>query len=212
MGAMYYKDRVEAGKSLAELLKGYKGQDIIIYALPRGGVVIAGEIAQVLDCPLDLVITRKIPHPYSPEYAIGAVSESGEIIVNPDESHFAGETWFKERVENEMREAKRRRKAYMRGESRQSAKNRIVIIADDGVATGQSIILAAREIKKDNPQKIIIAVPVSPLDTAGRIMKECDEFVCPHVEEFFIGAVGAYYKNFDQVDDAEVIEILKKFI
>src|SRR3989344_210851 len=155
MGAMYYKDRVEAGKSLAELLKGYKGQDIIIYALPRGGVVIAGEIAQVLDCPLDLVITRKIPHPYSPEYAIGAVSESGEIIVNPDESHFAGETWFKERVENEMREAKRRRKAYMRGESRQSAKNRIVIIADDGVATGQSIILAAREIKKDNPQKII---------------------------------------------------------
>ena len=181
-----------------------------MYALPRGGVVVAAEIARELDLPLELVITRKVGHPDNPEYAIAAVTESGEVLANPQEKMFISESWFDDEVERQKTEAGHRRERYLGSRARISAKGKNAIIVDDGVATGLSLILAIREIKKDVPWKTIVAVPVSPASTAVDIKRECDEFFCPIVDENYLGAVGAYYEDFGEVSEDEVRSLLVK--
>ncbi len=206
---MQFQDRNEAGQKLGELLqKKYGGKDVVIYALPRGGVVLGAEIARMLRAPLDLVIPRKIGHPMSPEYAIAAVTEHGEIVANEEEISSVDKKWLGHAVQKEIKEAKRRRELYCGGRAPISPKGKTAIIVDDGIATGLTMRAAIADIKKQNPAKIIVVVPVAPKDTAEEIRKEVDDFVALDIPEVYAGAVGAYYTNFDQVSDEEVKKLL----
>lgn len=208
---MRFRDREEAGKKLAEALARLKGKDAIVYALPRGGVVVAAEIAKKLEAPLDIVITRKIGYPFNPEFAIGAVAESGEAIWNEEETAAISRNWLESEVKKERTEAARRRELYLKGKEPVSAKGKIAVLVDDGVATGLTMILAVRELKKHNPAKIIVAVPVAPRDFIELLKKEGGtELVALSIPENYLGAVGAYYENFWQVEDDEVIALLNE--
>lgn len=208
---MTFKDRKEAGKRLAEKLKGFKNAEAIIYALPRGGVIVGNEIAKALNLPLDLVISRKIGHQFNPEYAICAIAENGHSVCNEKEEMEANPEWLKERFKEERKEAARRRKVYLKNRPSISPKNKIAIIVDDGIATGLTIRAAIKEIKNQNPSKIILAIPVAPFDTIARIKSTVDEVVALEIDDNFSGAVGEYYKNFSQVEDNEVIKIMENY-
>lgn len=193
---------------LADKLLSYKGPDTVVYALPRGGVIVAKEVARILEAPLDLLIVRKIGHPLNPEYAIAAIAEYGEFVMNPSETRMIGEEWFQTEIERQREEAARRREVYTKDHDRISAKDKTAIIVDDGLATGLSMLAAIREIKKQVPLRIVVAVPVAPPDVAEKIAQEVDDFVAISIPDIFLGAIGAYYENFGQVSDQEVIDAL----
>ena len=204
---MRFENREEAGKKLAEKLERFNGEGVVVLALPRGGVVLGYEIAKHLGAPLDLIITRKIGHPTSPEYAICAVAEDGHMLCNEEERSRIDKEWFNKTVAEEQEEAERRRKLYLKGK-KQNLKGKTVIIVDDGIATGLTLRLAIEEVKHENPAKIIVAVPVSPKDVADEIEKSVDKFIALQIPEVYLGAVGAYYNSFEQVSDEEVVRLL----
>jgi len=206
-----FKDRKEAGEKLAFKLKDYKGKDAVIYALPRGGIVVADEIAKVLNCPLDILVSRKIGHPFSPEYAIGAIAPDGHSIFNEKEKKEIEPKELEKIVNKEIAEAQRRDTAYLGGRKHIGAKDKIAIIVDDGIATGLTMKLAVKEIKHQNPKKIVIVVPVLPKDAAVSLRKEVDEVVSILEDENYLGAVGSYYEYFPQVEDNEVIKIMEEY-
>lgn len=205
---MRFKDRAEAGKRLAEALRKYKEEDAVVYALPRGGVVLGYEIAKELKAPLDLVITRKIGYPGNEECAVCAVAEDGHMICDSSAAALLDQEWLKSQAEREMLEARRRREVYLKGRVHLLADERTAIIVDDGVATGLTIILAIREIRHQNPKKIVVAVPVASTDASDKIREEADELVALEVPLYF-QAVGAYYQNFPQLEDDEVIRLME---
>lgn len=210
---MYFKNRMQAGQLLAEKLKKYIDKDVIVYAIPRGGVVVAVEIAKNLRAPLDLVITRKISHPHNPEYAIAAIAENGHIVGERRELMYIDEDWLEEEMERQRHEATRRRREYLHGREMLLPEGKITIVVDDGVATGLTLRVGIKEIKHYNPAKIIVAVPVLPKSTANTIRKEADELIAlemPSDDKFF-GAVGSYYDSFEQVKDEDVIKILDDY-
>jgi putative phosphoribosyl transferase len=204
-----FRDRVDAGRRLAALLGKYKNQNAVIYALPRGGVPVAMEIARVLNCPLDLIIVRKIGHPRNPEYALGAVAEDGFLVVNEEELARVDPKWFEAEMEKQKQEAKRRRELYLQGRKPIAALGKIAIVVDDGIATGSTMWVAVKKVTQEKPAKIVVAVAVSPQETAQRFAKEVDEFVAVTIPEIFLGAIGYYYDDFSQVSDEEVIALLK---
>lgn len=208
-----FYNRRDAGKQLGLLLKKYENQDTIVYALPRGGVTLAAEIAQILHAPLDLLFAHKIGHPHQPEYAIAAVSESGHMLGSPHELRTVDESWLEREKQHQIEEIQRKRKLYLKGEKGRSAEGKIAIIVDDGIATGLTMMAAIKELKDKHPSKIIVAVPVSPKSTADIIGETVDEFVGIEIPEDydFLGAVGAYYDEFNQVEDDEVIALMEKF-
>ena len=208
---MYFKDRAEAGRLLAKSLKKYKGKDVVVYALPRGGVITALEIAKYLHSPLNLIITRKIGHPSQPEYAIAATAENGHIVGSSEKLRTIDEDWLKSEIEKERKEAKRRREKYFQGREEVSAKGKIAILVDDGVATGLTMRVAIKELKHRHPKKIVVATPVVPKDTAEILRKEADELVAlEEPREFY--AIGDWYENFPQITDDEVTRIMEKII
>lgn len=204
-----FRDRVEAGRKLAALLVKYKNQGAVVYALPRGGVPVAKEIARELDCPLDLVIIRKIGHPGNPEYALGAVTEDGQLVVDEKDLGMVDPEWFEAEKTRQMQEAKRRRELYLKGKEPLSPAGKIAILVDDGIATGSTMLVAVKKIKQENPRKVVVAVAVSPKETAHRFAGEVDDFVAVTIPEIFWGAIGYYYDDFSQVSDEEVITMLK---
>lgn len=208
-GDIFFRNRPEAGKKLAGLLTKYKDGEVVIYALPRGGVPVAKEIARELHGPLDLLLIRKIGHPFNPEYALGAVSEAGRLFVNERELEFVDQKWLAAAVETQKREAQRRRQVYLKNKAPVDPRGKIAIIVDDGMATGSTMLVAIRELRQKGPAKIVVAVPVSPQEAAELIQQEADEFVSPLVPEYFLGAIGAYYEDFAQVSDEEVIALLE---
>ncbi len=210
---MFFKDRQEAGKLLAQKLKKYKGKDVVVYALPRGGVVTAVEIAKYLDAPLDLIISRKIGHPYNPEYAIAAVAENGDLIGSKEELELVDKEWLRKEIEHQRLEAKRRREKYLAGRKEITAEGKIAILVDDGVATGLTMRAGIRELLHRRPKKIVVAVPVIPSTTAEIIKNEVGELVALEIpsDNEFLGSVGAYYEDFSPVEDEEVITILKTY-
>ncbi len=205
---MIFKDRIEAGKKLAEALFKYKGREAIVYALPRGGVVLGIEVARALNASLDLVIPRKIGHPTNPEYAVCAVSESGELICDEGEKRMLDPKWLRSEIDAQVLEAKRRRATYLKGRDRMSSKDKVAIIVDDGIATGLTMRSAIAEIRKDKPKKIVIATPAAPHDVTAVLRKEVDEVIVLTGKDGYLGAVGAYYKDFPQVSDDEVVSLL----
>lgn len=205
---MRFKDRREAGEKLAAALERYRYTDAVVYALPRGGVVVGAEISTRLNLPLDIVIVRKIGHPFHPEYAVGAISEHGESLFNESEVCEFEPEWLKHQVDDQLFEAQRRRRLY--GVRELPAKGKIAILVDDGIATGFTTEVAIREIKSQNPSSVVLAVPVAPLQTVERLRSLVDDLVVLHSPRFYQGAVGAYYEEFDQVTDSEVTRILQQ--
>ncbi|MCX6990057.1 MAG: phosphoribosyltransferase family protein [Chlamydiae bacterium] len=207
---MLFKNRQDAGNQLSQLLKKYKNMDVVVYALPRGGVPVAAEISKFLHAPIDLLFAHKIGHPHQPEYAIAAVSESGHMVgPSPDLLLSIGNKWVESEKEHQIKEIKRKREKYLRGRKRISVENKIAILVDDGMATGLTMQVGIKELKDFHPKKIVVAVPVTPKSTAGLIKAMVDDFVGIEIDDYhFLGAVGAYYEEFKQVEDEEVIQIL----
>lgn len=201
-------NRQDAGRLLAKELSGYKNNVVVIYALPRGGVVLGFEIAKELGLPLDVVITRKIGHPDNPEYAVCSVTEEGDLYCNEYEKSFLNSEWLKEEVEKEKKEAQRRKNVYLKGKEHISAKGKTAIIVDDGIATGLTMFAAIKYLKKEKPKKIVVAVPVAPHDTLEILKKEVNEVVVLEDAKRYLGSVGAYYRDFPQVSDQEVVKLL----
>lgn len=204
-----FENREDAGKQLAAALKKYKEKDVVVYALPRGGVVCGAEVAKALGAPLDLLIGRKIGHPYNEEYAIGAVAEDSCSIMNEGEAASVDKAWLEREIEKQKQEAKRRRETYLGARPPVQAEGKTAIIVDDGLATGLTMRLAIKELKHRNPARIVVAVPVSPKDTADEIAKEVDEVVAIESSLSFLGAIGAYYNEFPQLEDSEVIRLMQ---
>lgn len=209
---MVFQDRKEAGIRLAKELEKYKEEDVVVFALPRGGVVLGAEIATALHAPLDLIITKKIGHPMNPEYAIGAIAEEGEPYCNTYEVEQVNETWFQKEVIRIRGEIKRRRREYLGDVSVRDMEGKIAILVDDGIATGYTMMAAIKEMESRSPDKIVVAIPVTPYDTAQILMSMVDEVVSLEIDEEYLGSVGAYYRSFDQVEDSEVVELLKSSV
>lgn len=208
---MEFQDRRDAGRQLAQALKKYKGQKVGVFALPRGGVVTASEIADALDAPLDILLAHKIGHPYQPEYAIAAISEGGYLIENRLEIAQIDPEKYQQMKEHQMEEIRRKRQLYAKGKRVTDVEESIAILVDDGVATGLTMKTAILELKYLKPKKIVVAVPVSPKSTAHELESMADEFLGLIVPEDweFRGAIGAYYRDFSQVEDQEVISLLE---
>jgi putative phosphoribosyl transferase len=209
---MIFKNRRDAGQKLAEKLTEFKNQkDTIILALPRGGVVTAFEIAKVLNLPLDLVVPRKIGAPDNEEYAIGAITESGEGIFNQEaiDSLKITKEYLDRKVAEEKKEAERRLKTYRQDRPPLNLENKTVIIVDDGIATGLTMRAAIKSVKEKKAKKVIVAVPVSAKDSLKIIADEVDQIIYLDAPLFF-GAVGAFYQDFGQTTDEEVIDLMKK--
>ncbi len=206
---MFFKDRQEAAQKLVEKLSNHQNSDAIVYALPRGGVVVGTEIAKALNLKLDLLFVRKIAHPYNPEYAICAISEQGIIICSPKEVAYIDKNWLQKTVEEEETEISRRRREYLKDRPLLNCKDKIAILVDDGIATGLTMRVAIGTIKKMNPKKIIVAAPIMPKDFTQSISTEVDEVIAVEIPEFFLGSVGGYYDNFPQLTDDQIKNILK---
>lgn len=207
---MRFKNRQDAGDKLAAKLDKYRGQDCVVYALPRGGVVVGVEIAEYLSAPMDLVIPRKVGHPNWSEYAICAVSESGQIECNEDETDSINPHWLKEAIKTEKAEAKRRRQVYLTGRRPIDVNGVTAIITDDGIATGLTMIVAIKEVATCNPSKIVVAIPVAPAEAIKKIKRLVDEVIVLDDSEPYLGSVGAYYYDFQQTTDEEVIDLMSK--
>lgn len=193
---------------LAENLLAYKDNpDVVVIALPRGGVVLGRVIADALHAPLDIVVPRKIGAPDNEEYAIGALTEDGGVVWNEAEKERYGEEILAIIVKNERKEAQRRLAVYRNGLPPRILKDRIIILVDDGVATGYTIRSAIKTIRKESPQKIVAALPGGPKDTITALRNEVDDVVVLEIPSFF-AAVGQLYQEFPQVEDAEVIRLL----
>lgn len=208
---MLYKDRYDAGQQLAEKLKKYTDDKPIILALPRGGVILGYAVAKALKAPLDVIVPRKIGAPYHPEFGVGAIAPNGVRIINSDTINLLkiSDSEIEEITELETLEMNRRIKLYRKDLPPLDVNGKTVIVVDDGIATGVSTRAAIMSIKKMSPQKIVLAVPVCPPETTAKFQKEVDEFICLNeFPDFF--AVSAYYNNFEQTSDAEVINLLQK--
>ena len=208
---MIYRDRRDAGQRLARELARYKKDEPVVLALPRGGAVVAAEIADALDAPLDLILVRKIGVPYQPELAMGALVDGRRphIIRNDDIIAYSGisEEDFDRVCKAELSEIDRRGKLYLADRSRANVTGRVVIVVDDGIATGATTRAALEAIREQRPKWLVLAVPVAPTSTLDELSGLPDEIVCLQSHEPFY-AIGLYYDDFRQVSDREVIDIL----
>lgn len=206
-----FADRTDAGRQLAESLAGRAYPRGLVLAIPRGGVVVGAEIARALQLPLDIIIPRKIGAPHNPELAIGAVTQDGTAIFNEAllAQFYLSPEEREHLISTAVAEINRRMRLYRGDQPPVSWRDRTVILTDDGIATGFTVVAALRSLHKAGPRKIILAVPVAPPDTLERLRSEVDELVCLLAPEFFM-AVGQFYRRFDQTTDAEVIALLKE--
>jgi len=206
-----FRDRFEAGRLLAERLKRLQVEDGIVLALPRGGVLVGYEIARALGLPLDVILTRKIGAPFNPEYAIGVVAENDFVSVNRREIALgvASEEYVQQATAENLRELARRRQLYRGGRALPSLRARTVILVDDGVATGFTMLGAIAAVKDQQPATVIVALPVAPPQAIRRLEQEVDHIEVLLAPEHLDG-VGAWYEDFHQVEDEEVVDLLRK--
>jgi putative phosphoribosyl transferase len=207
---MIFKNRAAAGKLLFAQVASYRGTDTVVCALPRGGVVIGYEIAHALKLPIDIVAVRKIGHPDSPEYAIGAVDERGEVIWSEEVFGKMDRAWLEEKTDHELQEALRRSIVYRDGTQPIDIDGKIVLLVDDGIATGLTMELAIESTKKQLAKKIVVAVPVAPRDAVEKFKKVVDEVIVLAAPEDFLGSIGAHYIEFPQVTDEEVLTLMRE--
>jgi predicted phosphoribosyltransferase len=210
---MFY-DRHEAGRLLAEEpgIRKLKGQpDTVVLAVPRGGVVVGYELAIFLEVPLDVIVVRKIGAPGNPEFAVGAVGEKGEIVINPDVSGIYTPTsqYILEEAERQQKEIAHRLRTLAAFRPKLDLKDKVVILVDDGIATGATMLAAIRVVRKSEPKKIVLAVPVAPPASLQELRREVDELICLQTPVMFF-AVGQFYQIFQQTSDEEVMQYLKE--
>jgi putative phosphoribosyl transferase len=202
-----FKDRAEAGRLLAESLDYLKAErdNVVILAIPRGGVVVAKEIADSLNAPLDLVVSRKIPAPGEPELAIGAVTQDGDLDIDKDlvRALHVTEEYIREESASQLLEIKRRLKEYRGDRPFPVVDGKTVVVVDDGIATGSTIRAAIRSLRKRKAGRVILAVPVGPESAVKELSSLADQVACLEMPEPFF-AIGQFYRDFDQVDDATV--------
>lgn len=205
-----FQNRLEAGRKLAEKLSEYGGRDVIVLAIPRGGVVIGYEVAKELNASLDIITPRKIGAPNNPELAIGAVTQNGSVILNPEVILYLGvpEKYIEQEKCRQIKEIERRMSKYRGDEVYPKLEDRIVILVDDGIATGATMRAAIASIRRQKPSMLIMAVPVGARDTIFSLKREVDKLVCLSTPEPFY-AIGQFYRNFEQTTDDEVITLLQ---
>ncbi len=207
-----FRDRRDAGSKLAEKLKNYKNRkEVLVLALPRGGVVTGFEVARYLHSPLDVLIVRKIGAPRQPELAAGAISETGAVVLNQDvvSGYGISKKYIDDAVAGQKEEIARRQKLYRKGESITSLEGKVIVLVDDGVATGATMKAAIEALKGEKIRKLVVALPVAPPETANELKKMVDEFVCLETPQYFM-AVGNHYQDFEQVSDEEVVRLIEK--
>lgn len=204
-----FKDRSDAGAQLARLLNEYRGNKTLVLGLPRGGVVVAYEVAKILKSPLDVIVVRKIGAPWDPELAIGAISEKGVQFVDKQSIASLGiaKSSLGEIIKQKRIELLRRVSLYRRGKSLPKLERKTVILVDDGLATGATAQAAAMAVAKLKPKKIILAVPVGAYQSIASVKPYVDNLVCIHTPADLV-AIGSYYDDFAQVSDAQVINLL----
>lgn len=207
---MIFTNRVEAGKKLAEKLSSV-GSNTVVLGLARGGVVIAAAIAKELKCPFDVIIVRKIPSPGNEELAMGAVAEDGKPLFNDQIVSMFGvsKEYLQSEVERQRELIEKRKKLYREGRPLQVIQGKVAIIVDDGIATGATMRAAIASVKLKKPSKVILAVPVASKEAFQELSKEVDEAICLFLPKYF-EAVGAFYREFAQVSDQEVIALLNQ--
>jgi predicted phosphoribosyltransferase len=206
---MRFHDRQDAGRRLAAVLEGYKGSDAVVLALPRGGVAVASEIAARLHAPLDLLLVRKLGLPGQPELAMGAVADGNVVIRNDRVIRFAGipEAAFESVLARERTELNRRRRCYLADRPRVDLAGRVVIVVDDGIATGATVRAALQSVAASQPAQIVLAVPVAPAGAISSLKRHATKVVCLRTPEDF-DAIGSYYENFRQLNDDDVRRLL----
>jgi putative phosphoribosyl transferase len=207
-----FADRREAGKELAANLRAYRGrQDVVVLALPRGGVPVAFEVAEALDAPLDIFVVRKLGMPGHPEFAIGAIASGGVQVLSEDAIRWYGipESQIEAVARAELAELQRREREYRQGRPLTNLQHRTVILVDDGLATGASMRAAVQAVRVHKPARVVVAVPVGAPTTCEEFADITDETVCARTPDPF-SAVGLWYRDFSQTTDEEVRALLQE--
>src|SRR5215469_6288256 len=210
---MKFADRGEAGRRLADKLLHFKDRQPVVLALPRGGVAVGFEIAHALDAPLDIVLVRKIGVPWQPELALGAVTDGARHETFIDRNLAASldiqDSYIEEETSRQLKEIERRREAYCEGRPAHEIAGHTAIVVDDGIATGATMRVALQAVRRHGPARLVLAVPVAPPDTLAALREEVDEAVCLETP-VDLGAIGYYYRDFHQMSDREVTELLAR--
>lgn len=206
-----FSDRQDAGRQLAVQLEFLKNEPgVIVLGIPRGGVVVAAEVARALNAPLDIFLAHKLGAPFNPELAIGAITSSGEIWLDDGlvrELRISPKEIERE-AEIQRQEIERRTSVYRQDRLPIDVTNKTVVLIDDGIATGSTVLASLRALRQQNPSRLILAIPVGPAETTDRLVSECDQVIVLSTPEPFY-AVGRFYERFAQTSDEEVIELLK---
>jgi putative phosphoribosyl transferase len=208
---MMFRDREQAGRRLAELLREHRGKDPVVLALPRGGVPVAVPVAEALGAPLDVLVARKLGAPFQPEYALGAIAEGGARVADPDALREAGvdDATLEALVAREEAELHRRVRRYRGKRALPPLRGRTVIVVDDGVATGRTARAALRAARALGAGRLLLAAPVIAASTAAALRAEGDaDEVVAVTEPDLLDAVGSWYERFEQVEDDEVVALL----
>ncbi len=204
-----YRDRNEAGNLLALKLEKYNKTDAVVLAIPRGGIPLGFIVSEKLNLPLEVVLSKKIGHPLHKEYAIGAVTLKSSILS--EAATDISPLYIEEETKNIRSLLKKRYKDYYGNRKPLKLKGKILIIVDDGIATGNTMLSIIKMLHDEKPQKIVVAIPVAPHDSIKKLQASpyVDEVICPLVPDYF-QAVGQFYQDFDQVEDKEVKQLLNK--
>jgi putative phosphoribosyl transferase len=205
-----FEDRAVAGEALGAALAGYAGSDVVVLAIPRGGVIVGEAVARALGAPLDVVVPRKIGAPGNPELGIGAVAP-GVRVFDPRaiESLRIPDTYLEREIQAQEREIERRQRAYRGGRPPPEMPGKVAIVVDDGIATGVTAVAALRWARAQGAARVVLAVPVAPGRTVSRLREEADDVVALETPEPFY-AVGEWYRQFDQTTDEEVVSALRR--
>ncbi|HET6427554.1 MAG TPA: phosphoribosyltransferase [Phycisphaerae bacterium] len=208
---MLFEDRVDAGRKLASRLEHLAKAKPLVLALPRGGVVVASEVARALRAPLDVIVTRKLGAPLQPEFGFGAVGPGDVRVIDRQSVRMLGlsDSDVERIATRELAELARREGVYRRGRRAPNVAGKTVILVDDGAATGVTMQAAIRSVRAGGPERLVVALPVAPPDTAETLGADADEIICLATPDQF-AAVGQWYRRFDQVDDDEVIDLLRR--
>lgn len=207
-----FLDRKEAGEKLAQALIKCKTENTVVVGIPRGGIVVAAEVARILEVPLDIIIPRKIGSPYNDEIAIGAVCQDGTIIRDEALVHLLKipDQTIMDIASKEIEEIQKRIGLYGVSTSKTPYTGKHVILVDDGIATGYTVMAALKSIAKEAPKRVLLAVPVAPIDALEELRKYVNHILCLNAPAEF-EAVGQYYQNFEQTSHEEVLELLRKY-
>jgi hypothetical protein len=204
--------REEAAFRLAERLRGRPQRDPLVLAIPRGGVVIGAILARELKAELDVVLARKLRAPRQPELAIGAIGENGDVYLNPHAEDLPGVSaeYLQEECRHQMREIVRRQRLFRDSRPAAPVAGRSVVVTDDGLATGSTMMAALQVIGHQAPHEVIVAVPVAAPERLEQVRRHCDEVVCL-LSPPWLRAVGQFYADFSQLDDDQVVQLLRSF-